>query len=393
MFIQFGIITYKNIIQLLYPLFYHLRFRIGGGRENCFELFLTFSSYSLAGVIYLIVKYRSKETKRENKENKSSDYGDERPSIGDFDDLHNDVIIKEIEKMKKEEEKSQLLKLKLTVTGLAILNFLSMFSEAIILNIESLKLDANIKESSTIFFGIIFYVLLSRIFLHQKVYNHQLFSLLVILFSMTFVFFIYLIEKKLAYSNALGTIAFFALIFFFYGLYNTLGKRTLNHFIISPYYLMFSIGFISLITLIIYEIITCLFLGINSEYNGIIRQIKKDFSIMFILLSVFSTIMGLFWVGGIWLTIYYFSPCHFIINEVLTQFVTNLLDKRFNDYEPTKKIICYVAYVIIFVCTLIYNEVIIININCLSKDTRKNIIKRQYVEIDSIMYDNIDPTL
>ena len=70
MFIQFGLINYKFIIQLLYPLFYHLRFRIGGDRNNCFQLFLNYSSYSLAGVIYLIVKYRTKETKRENKENR-----------------------------------------------------------------------------------------------------------------------------------------------------------------------------------------------------------------------------------------------------------------------------------------------------------------------------------
>ena len=80
MFIQFGLINYKFIIQLLYPLFYHLRFRIGGNRNNCFQLFLNYSSYSLAGVIYLIAKYRTKETKIDNKKNKVSGNKDEKHS-------------------------------------------------------------------------------------------------------------------------------------------------------------------------------------------------------------------------------------------------------------------------------------------------------------------------
>ena len=392
MFIQFGLINYKFIIQLLYPLFYHLRFRIGGNRNNCFQLFLNYSSYSLAGVIYLIAKYRTKETKIDNKKNKVSGNKDEKHS-NIPDDFENDTFWRKLQEEKKKHEKIELNRLKTSVVGLSILNFLPMFLETIVLNIPSLNFNSDIKESSTIFLEILFYVLFSRIILQQKIYNHQIFSLSIILFCMIFVFIIYLIENSLGFSNVFKNIGFFSLIFFCYCLYNTFMKKILDHFIISPYYLMFSIGFLSLIALLIYEIITCIFLGVNWEYNGIIRQIINDFSFVFILSSIFSIIMGLFWLGGIVLTIYYLSPSHFIINEILTQFVTNLLDNRFGKYGIMGKMICYLAYVIILVSTLIYNEIIIFNIDYISKDTRKNIIKRQNIEIDSLMYGDFDQNI
>ena len=382
MFIQLGIISYKFIIQLLYPLFYHLRFRIGDNRNTCFQLFLNYSSYTLAGVIYLIVKYRTRETNMVYKENKGSFYKNEKPSIGNFDDLQNNVIIKEINKKKKKEEKLESFKLKLNILGLAILNFFPMFLETVLLN-TTFGFINDIKESSTIFFETLFYVTFSRILLNQKIYNHQIFALTIIFCCMSFVFIIYIFEKNLVFYEAFYNLVFFSVIFFFFALYNILGKKVLNHFIISPYYLMFCIGFISLIVLMIFEIITRLFLK-NWKYNGVIKQIQDDFSVEFILLSLFSVIIGFFWLAGIWLTIYYFSPCHFIINEALTQLVTNLLDNRFGEYTMINKIICYLAYIIILFGSLIYNEIIIININCMSKDTRKNIIKRQYDDDDWI---------
>ena len=388
MLIQLGIINYKSIIHFLYPVFYHLRFRIGGTRNNCFQLFLNYLSYSLAGIIYLIVVYRTNTIKTKNKDNDVNlNRVDQDISIGSFDDLKNDVIIKEIEKKKTKEKRVELCKLKLSVIGLTILNFLPMFLETMLLN-SSLGLDADIKESSTIFFETLFYVSFSRLILHQKIYNHQLFSLAMILGCMSFIFAVYLFEKNLPFFDIMNNLLFFSFVFLLYGLCNVLEKKVLISFIISPYYLMFSLGFLSLIALIIYEIITWSLLGENWEFSGVIKQIKNDISIKFLLLSLFSAIIGFFWLGGIILTIYYFSPCHFIINEVLTQLVTNLLDSRFDNYNKLEKIICYVAYIIIVFFTLVYNEIIIINIDFISKDTRKNIIQRQYNDVNSVMRDD-----
>ena len=363
MYIEFGSINYKSIIHLLYPIFYHLRFRIGGDRNNFYQLFINYLSYSLAGIICLIIRYRTNS---------------------------NDDTNKLVEKSST--EKPESLKLNLSIVALAILNFLPMSIETMLLNLPNLGLDPDIKESSTIFLETLFYVLFSRIFLKLKIYNHQILSLTMILCCMTSIFIIYLFENSLGFLEIMKNLMFFSLVFLFYGLYNVFLKKVLNSFIITPYYLMFLIGFSSLIVLMIYEIITCLIFGIDWEYNGVIKQIKNDFSIKFLLLLFFSAIIGLFWVLGIWLTIYYFSPCHFIINEVLTQLVTNLLDNRFGKYSITNEIICYVAYVIILFFSLIYNEIIIIGIDCISKDTRKSILKRQYDDDDKETLNRIKNT-
>ena len=55
---------------------------------------------------------------------------------------------------------------------------------------------------------------------------------------------------------------------------------------------------------------------------------------------------------------------------------------RFKNYMLCTKIICYISYGIIIFSSLIYNEVIIINCEIISKDTKINIINRQGNEFE-----------
>ena len=157
------------------------------------------------------------------------------------------------------------------------------------------------------------------------------------------------------------------MIFALYALYYVLGKKVFDAFIISPYYLMFAIGLINLIILLSYEIISYL-INPNWEFNGVIRQIKYNFSFVFFLEMILNVTVRIFWLGGIWMTVYYYDPCNLIISESISKLLTILIENRFKDYDLTTKIICYISYGIIIFSSLIYNENIIINCKNLNRD-------------------------
>ena len=154
----------------------------------------------------------------------------------------------------------------------------------------------------------------------------------------------------------------------------------------SPYHLMFVVGVISLSLLILYEIITVSIYGIaDNSYNGIIYQIKtnyKDYKYWYPFIFILDIITKFLWVGGIILTIYFFTPCHFIISESLSQIVSTIVENSLKKYNNSLKIIIFILYFIIVFSSLIYNEVIIINICSLSKNTKKKIFARELVDKD-----------
>ena len=147
---------------------------------------------------------------------------------------------------------------------------------------------------------------------------------------------------------------------------------------------MFIIGLISLSILIPYELITVIIYGIeNKSINGILFQIKNNFenySFLYLLIFVLDIISAFLWIAGIQLTIYYFTPCHFIISESLSQILTTLIQESINEYNLSLKIIIYALYIIIVFASLIYNEIIIINVDSLSRNTKKKIIDREILE-------------
>ena len=378
MFIQLGIINYKLIIPFIYPIFFQIRFLIISSQNECFELFLNYLSYLLAGIIFLKVKYNINKSKKKNinyKQDSNTKLSEENIGINENNDLNNDVSNRESKVGKSNEEKKRSCRLKIFVISLTFINLIPMGLEIIAYRTLEDQIDYNFKESCSIFFVILFYVLFSRIILGHKIYNHQILALLIISVCMSFIFIIYIIENSFSMDIVISLI-FFSLTFCLYALYDVLGKKLFDSFIISPYYFMFIIGFISLIILLPYEIITYL-IDPNWKYNGIIRQIRDNFSLVFLLKLLSGILVGFLWLGGVWLTVYYFTPCHFIISESLAQLLTSLIQNRYKDYNLIEKIICYVSYGIIIFSSLIYNEIVIINNECISKDTKIYIIKRQ----------------
>ena len=384
MFIQLGIINYKILIPLIYPIFYQIRFGISQSNNGCYELFLNYLSYLLGGIVFLIVRYNSKNPEKKyvvkSRQNSFAQSSEEIIQIDLYDNLNGYVIVQKFKEEEIKKEEKELFKLKIYLISLSLINLIPMIYEIIAHNALDDILDLKIKEGSTILSVILFYTLFSSIFLGHKIYNHQIFSLVIISICVIFIFTSYIIQYSLDFDKIMN-ILFFSLIFAFYALYNVLGKKVFDAFIISPYYLMFIIGFISLSFLLPFEIISYL-INPNWVYNGIIRQIKNNFSFVFLLVMIVKVVVGFFWIGGIWLTIYYFTPCHFIISESISQLLTSLIENRFKDYYTVTKIICYVCYVIIILSSLIYNEIIIIRSEFISRDTKTYIINRESNEVE-----------
>ena len=92
---------------------------------------------------------------------------------------------------------------------------------------------------------------------------------------------------------------------------------------------------------------------------------------------------------GMWLTIYYFSPCHFFISEYIAEYILYIVSAVKNhglrDFYSTTNIVIYsIVSFINIICALFFNEVLILNVCNLDYNTKKRIVERMQLDEDSI---------
>ena len=205
--------------------------------------------------------------------------------------------------------------------------------------------------------------------------------------------FIY--SESYNFLNLIFNSLYFIFTISLYSLVNVLEKKYYDIYLGSPYHLMFIIGLISLVIILSYELIILMIFGVKDLFfNGIIYQIKKnieEYSFLYIFIFIADILSAFLWIGGIHLTIYFFTPCHFIISESLSQIITSIIKNTFEKYSYTIKIIIYIFYTIVALASLIYNELIIINFGSLSVNTRKKIMLREKDERNkSLIFNDLD---
>ena len=134
----------------------------------------------------------------------------------------------------------------------------------------------------------------------------------------------------------------------------------------------------SLIIVLLYETITVLAWGKDRDFNGIFYQFEKNFenNNLYLLIFLLDILIAFVFIAGIQLTVYFFTPCHFIISESVSQILSILFNNSLKDHPIYTKIIVYIFSVIIFMAALIYNEIIIIKLCNLEFDTTKHVLKR-----------------
>ena len=401
MWIEFGDINYKLIIPFIYPFLYQIRKLIHqNDKKPFYEFFTNYCGYFFSGLIYLIIVCRMRKIQKQNDltnpngevldnnielETCSSDDNTSKSSVKSNKTIRvkNNCTIKNQIIIEKEKiNKRQTRKKYLFILGLTIIYLIPMFLDSYC----SSNQNINFKTSSSVsvFFCIISYVLLSRLILGHKIYRHQIFSLtIIIVCNIISIILILTGEKNKVNSDMAINFVIMAVILSLYALYNVLEKIFFNSFMTSPYYLMFIIGLITLVLIIIYETITCLAFGDNKDFNGAFYQIKYNIKNikLYPLLFIGDVISAFLWVGGIHLTVYFFSPCHFIISESISQILSTIINNSLEGYNIAATIVIYVLFVIIIFASLIYNEIIILKFWKLNINTKKHITKRSNSEL------------
>jgi len=238
------------------------------------------------------------------------------------------------------------------------------------------------KQSIGVFFEIIFFIILSMVIMKCKIYRHHLVSLIVILLNLILLIISFIICFP---DCILETIVYYFFYSFFLCLYCILGKKYLNLFSNSPYKVMLSIGIISTIILFIYDIIMFSIFDHNDDHNnkhGVIFGFKRMTSFTSIFFFIFDVIFYFCSNIGIWMTLYYYSPFHYIISESMSEYLFILYDFIIfgREYKISDIVLYTIIYIINLIFFLVFNEIIILKFCGLNYNIKENIEERQIID-------------
>ena len=382
MLIQFGDLQIKLLIPILFPIFLKLR-RLNRRKNHitspAFKGFNDFLSMVLCGIFYLILILKSKPDKNENKINEREI---EKKSINSNNDIQKEdstSMKSQIHKKNLEMEKLQKRRKLYFIVLISVLQLIAI----IIKNLWKDKITEYLKLNIAVLMEIIFFIYFSMKFLGLNIYSHQIFSMigfsicLIIFFIESLVYNI----KNIEFTNVILSIIYYFAVAFFYCLSDVLGKKYLNSFIENVYSFIFKMGIIGLIPICIYGLIV-IFISVNEKYTIFQHFSKISFGI-YILDLFFSCLFEI----GIWLTIYYFTPCHYIIFEAIADFLEIILNKfdkeNKSKYTTGQHITFFILYPIIIFIVFVFNEIIILNFCNLNYNTKVKIMERE--KIDSLV--------
>ena len=231
------------------------------------------------------------------------------------------------------------------------------------------------KQSLGIFCDIFIYSTLTYFILKQKLFKHHFISSGIITFVLLTVFII-----TLFYIDGGVIIPSFLFYFFLslcFGTYDVLGKKYMNIFFTSPYFLMFAIGIINLSLLLIFDMFIYF---LKSDIDGIFVGFNKNItSVSKYFIFILDIIIKFITNTGIWLTVYYLTPCHYFISSYISQYayyIQEIIEKKDEFYSVNNAVIFSIAFAINFFCCLVFNEVIILSFCGLDYNTKKRIQER-----------------
>ena len=390
--ISFGYLSKKMLYPLLIPILYSIRhytldeFDQKLKHEDSEEkkqsvfinTFLLCITYSLDFFLLIIVNWKSKSKNKIIQEKK----------------FNNQLII-EKEKMEKRQKRFTIFYLIL----LSFFNYLIFFIYDIFGMFKPSGYNKNYFYALSIPVYLIITALFSFIFLGYKFYRHQKLAMIVspiLGLSLLFIigayseddnidgsYILFIIECLILRSSRFIIVVFGKVI---------MEKMFVNQFKLMTYLGLFGILFIIISSGISY-LITFNIKEIKSDYlvtmdNGSFR-LKNIFDswgnfsttntiILIITLVVWSIENNL-----IWFSIYEFSPNHYTVYAS----ITTIFILFFDIYKKGKSYIILISSIFalcsIFICGLIFNEIIIIGMCKMDKNTNVEINRRQKEETES----------
>ena len=318
-----------------------------------------FLSYCFSAIFIIIIKCRSKSSKKGNEK----------------DIKEEDEIIYNINSGSSQiDYESKIAKRRKRNKSLLFLFFLSIIQLSSYL-FNYYVGDNNIKFSRNtigVIYEIIVYFILSRIILKQKFYQHHYVTCIIIFVSsiVLFIYYFFQLEDKNNYYNILWYFLVYSLL---YGLFNVLVKKYLDIFFHSIYYMLIIICIIIVFSLLVYDCFAYYTIpdksGIFIGFSNNINNTKNIF--LFLLDLILQFIFNV----GIMMTMYYFTPFHFITSEFISEllkYYINLIEynetkssnkNNFDFIYKTNNIIIFsVLFFVNLICSLIFNEIIILKI-------------------------------
>ena len=126
----------------------------------------------------------------------------------------------------------------------------------------------------------------------------------------------------------------------------------------------------------------------DKHFAGVISGFKQSNGLKGFLLSSWMAISLFMTSLGLWLTIKFLSPLHFLTSDsVITLELNILMDCYYNNKILVKDPLFYIFSLFTVFGCLVYNEIIIINSCNLNYNTRKEIILRQSKDLKYISYE------
>ena len=396
MLIGFSKLNSKLLILAIFPLFEPIRKIFDEKRKdkskdnNYFKLFRFYLSYVLSFIFVIIIKCRTKNEK-ENIFNrlknlnfkKREEKADENIDVvkrGGLNWINPQDKVKR--DLKKEKASKKIIFIGLLIVVLLIQNifniiFRDKYSD------EGWNFVLHIgKQSFGVFFEIIYFIILGMYVMKYKIYRHHFVSLIVILLNLILLIISFIICFP---DCTIQTIIYYFFYSFLFCLFCMIGKKYLNLYANSPYIIMLYIGIISTIILFIFDIIMLSIFNNKDDNNNkysIIFGFKNMTNLLSILAFVFDIVCYFFSNIGIWMTLYYYSPFHYIISESMSEYLFILYDfllfKR--DYKFSDIILYTIIYIINFVFFLIFNEIIILKFCGLNYNIKENIEEREIID-------------
>ena len=372
--------NFKLLIILIFPVFRRIEDytkQLYITEENA--LFKTFRYFlcHIFAVIIILISYKKDEKGIIVPLEISREDSDPSPKVS-----FNSFMINEIDELKRKNIKKRKLKSTISLLILSA-NGLLCYLYRLFFNYAD-KYFGFGKQSIGIFFDICFYIFFSYFILNQKLYKHNWTSLGIISTIILILIIITFISIKDT-NQIIISIGYYFFYSLFFSLYDVLGKKYMVYFYNTPYFMIFIIGIINVFLLLVFDLFAYFF---NREISGIIIGFKKNItSALNFFEFILDLIVEFIWNLGIWLTVYYFTPCHFFISEYISEYIyymRNAFNSDDNFYSTVNIIIFSIAHLINLFCSLVYNEVIIINLWALDYNTKKRIQERMKIDDEAL---------
>ena len=380
MWIELSEFNLKLFIPLIFPVFKRIQdltkklyIKKGYDDHTLFKTFRYYLCHILAFVPLLIVYFRTKKAENDLIEIKEENT-EKLESVKTL--THNDTLFKTntIADLKVANTRKKRMKSYIFLGGLCILSLFCYYYRYFFEKYSAREF----KQSMGIFFDIGGYIVLSMLILKQKLYFHNFVSmgiiavLLIVLFIMTTV----CIEDKNSIWKSFIYYLFYIILFI---LYDVLKKKYMNMFFNTPYFMMLVIGIFGCVFVLIYDFIAFLIDNNKEEVAKGFRENINDAGKAFAL--ILDLIIHFIWNLGLWLTIYYLTPCHIFMSEYISEYIYYIQDVN-NPPNPkfykTHNVVIFSIFAFInFCCCLVFNEVVILNFFNLDHNTKKRIQERQ----------------